>query len=79
MQLKSTVTAVTTRGEGHFVASFSEIAAVTQGRTFDELVHNLREVVHLALEDENLSDFGLLPNPSILMIYEIPLTEDADR
>ena len=51
--LKSTVTVGISRSEGCYVASFVEIAAVTQARTFDELVHNLREIVHLHLEDED--------------------------
>ena len=68
-----------TLSEGYYVASFSEIAALTQGRTFDELVYNIRQVVHLALKDDNPSDFGLLPDPSILIIYEIPFSEDTDN
>jgi predicted RNase H-like HicB family nuclease len=71
-QLKSTVTVGISRSEGCYVASFVEIAAVTQARTFDELVHNLREIVHLHLEDEDPADFGLATkNPSIVMIYEL--------
>ena len=70
--LKSTVTVGISRSEGHYVASFIEIAAVTQARTLDELVHNLREVVHLHLEDEDPADFGLATkNPSIVMVYEL--------
>ena len=70
--LKSTVTAGISRSEGYYVASFVEIAAVTQARTFEELEHNLREVVHLHLEDEDPSDFGLATrNPAIVMVYEL--------
>ena len=70
--LKSTVTAGISRSEGYYVASFVEIAAVTQARTFEELEHNLREVVHLHLEDEDPSDFGLSTrNPAIVMVYEL--------
>ncbi len=71
-RLKSTVTVGISRSEGYYVASFVEIAAVTQALTFDELVHNLREVVHLHLEDEDPADFGLATkNPSIVMVYEL--------
>lgn len=70
--LKSTVTARISRSEGYFVASLVEIAAVTQAKTFDQLVENLREVVRLHLDDENPADFGLAtPNPSIVMVYEL--------
>ena len=50
------------------MASCREISAVTQGRTFEELIANLQEVVELHLEGEDPGDFGLLPNPSILMV-----------
>ena len=70
--LKSTVTVGISRSEGYYVASFIEIAAVTQALTFDELVQNLREVVHLHLEDEDPAEFGLATkNPSIVMVYEL--------
>ena len=70
--LKSTVTVGISRCEGHYVGSFVEIAAVTQAATLDELVHNLREVVHLHLEDEDPAEFGLATsNPSIVMVYEL--------
>lgn len=67
--LKSTVTARISRSEGYFVASFVEIAAVTQAKTFDQLVENLREVVRLHLDDENPADFGLATPTSIVMVY----------
>ncbi len=71
-QLKSTLTVGISRSEGYYVASFVEISAVTQAQTLDELVHNLREIVHLHLEDEDPADFGLATsNPSIVMVYEL--------
>ncbi len=70
--LKSTVTVGISRSEGYYVGSFVEIAAVTQAATLDELVHNLREVVHLHLEDADPTEFGLATNnPSIVMVYEL--------
>ncbi len=66
--LKSSITVDVTKSEGYYVASCREIAAVTQGRTFEELTANLQEVVELHLEGEDPGDFGLLPNPSILMV-----------
>ena len=70
--LKSTVTVGISRSEGYYVASFVEIAAVTQAPTFEELDHNLREVVHLHLDDEDPADFGLsTKNPAIVMVYEL--------
>lgn len=45
---------------------------VTQGKTLDELVDNIKEAVELHLEDENLADFDIAPNPSVLMNFELP-------
>ena len=73
MPLQSNITAVISKSEGYYVASCREIAAVTQGRTFEEIIANLQEVVQLHLEGEDPADFGLLPNPSILMVYEVEL------
>ena len=73
MPLQSTITAVISKSEGYYVASCREIAAVTQARTFEEIVANLQEVVQLHLDGEDPADFGLLPNPSILMVYEVEL------
>lgn len=73
LPLKSTITAVITKSDGYYVASCHEINAVTQGCTFEELEANLQEAVNLYLEDEDPSEFGLLPNPNVLMIYEFGL------
>jgi predicted RNase H-like HicB family nuclease len=40
-----------------------EIAVVTQGKTLDETIANLKEAVALHLEDEDLTDFDLAPTP----------------
>jgi predicted RNase H-like HicB family nuclease len=59
------------RGESHFVAECLDLPVVTQGRTLDELAQNLREAIALQLEGENLADFGLADNPSILASFEL--------
>ena len=48
-----------------------EIAVVTQGETLDETLANLREAVDLHLEGGDLSQFGLEPNPSVLVTMEL--------
>ena len=68
--LQSTITAVVSKSEGWYVASCREISAVTQGRTFDELVDNLREVIELHLEGDDPAEYGLTPNPSIVMTFD---------
>ena len=65
MALQHTIKAIIRRGDTHYVGECVEIAVVTQGRTLDETVKNLQEAVSLHLEDENLSEMGLAPNPTI--------------
>ncbi len=57
----------------HYVAEGSVLPVVTQGRTLDELVKNIREAVELHLEDENLSELDIAPRPSILANVELSL------
>jgi len=47
---------------------------VTQGKTLDETMTNLQEAVALHLEGENLADFDLAPNPSLLVTFELEPT-----
>ncbi|MCF3606825.1 hypothetical protein L2E81_09430 [Planktothrix agardhii 1033] len=37
----------------------------------DDVVYNLQEAVALHLEDENLTEFGLIDHPSILIKFEL--------
>ena len=67
MGLQRTVKAFVRRGETHYVAECLDIAVVTQGKTLDEALENLREAVALHLEGENLEELGLAPDPSILV------------
>ncbi len=65
------IKAFISKGEGLYVAECLEVAVVTQGRTLDEVVNNLREAVALHLEGENLADFDLEPNPTLLITLEM--------
>ena len=44
---------------------------VTQGRTLDEVVANLREAIGLHLEGEDLALLGLAAAPRIALSYEL--------
>lgn len=57
--------------EGWYVAECVEIAVVTQGRTLDEASQNLAEAVSLHLEDEDLSELGLVSQPSLTISFEL--------
>lgn len=67
------VKAVIRKGEHHYVAECVEIAVVTQGKTLDETVSNLREAVGLHLDGEDLAELGLAADPWILITLELEL------
>lgn len=59
------------KGDNYYVAECLEIAVVTQGKTLDETMANLQEAVALHLEGENLADYDLAPNPSLVVTLEL--------
>jgi predicted RNase H-like HicB family nuclease len=63
------------KGETQYVAECLDLPLVTQGRTLDELTENLKEALALHLEGEDLSEFDLVAEPSVLASFELnPLT-----
>ena len=79
MRLQHTIKAVIRPGEEFgFVAECLEIPVVTQGDSLDEVTRNLQEAVSLHLEGEDLQELGFVPNPTILITFEIePLRATA--
>ena len=71
MTLQRTIKAVVRKGEQFYVAECMEIAVVTQGKTLDETIKNLREAVELHLQGENLEELGLASNPSLIVTMEL--------
>jgi predicted RNase H-like HicB family nuclease len=71
MTLQHTIKAVVRKAESHYVAECLEIAVVTQGTTLDETIANLGEAVALHLQGEDLTDFGLAANPSLIVTMEL--------
>ena len=69
--LQHTIKVFIRKGEAHYVAECLEIPVVTQGKTIDETVDNLREAVSLHLDGEDLSEFGLAPNPTLIITMEV--------
>jgi len=76
--LRDSLHATVWRGEGAYVAECWEVAVVTQGRTLDEAVFNLREAVMLHIEGEDLDSLGLRPSPKLVVTYESSL-ENAPK
>lgn len=62
------------KSEKYYVAQGVDFPVVTQAKTLDELVKNIKEAVELQLEGENLADFNLNANPSILLNMELENT-----
>ena len=62
VSLQHTVNAFIRKGENYYVAECHEVPVVTQGKTIDEAVENLKEAVALHLEGEDLEALGLAPN-----------------
>ncbi|MBI4339069.1 MAG: type II toxin-antitoxin system HicB family antitoxin [Chloroflexi bacterium] len=69
--LQHTIKAFVRKGEAYYVAECLEIPVVTQGKSVDEVLRNLQEAVALHLEDEDLAQLGLTPNPAILVTLEL--------
>jgi predicted RNase H-like HicB family nuclease len=60
------------RGEKYYVAECVDLPVVSQGRTLDEVVENVKEAIELHLEGENLEEWGILLDFSILISLELP-------
>jgi len=71
--LRDSVHAIVSRGLRAFVVECLEVAVVTQGRSLDEAVANLREALALHFEGEDPGAFGLTASPRLVITYESSL------
>jgi len=72
MALQRTIKAMIKPGdEWGYIAKCLNIPAVTQGRTLDEVVANLEEAIELYFEGENPAELGFVPDPVILITFEL--------
>ena len=51
-------------------ASNDALGLVTDGKTFEALLENLREALALCLEDAR--ELGISPNPRIVLVMDMP-------
>lgn len=59
-----------------FVIEVPDVHVATQGDTLEEAIANMKEVISLALEEEDLADFWLVPDPSVIVTIDLgPLTQ----
>ena len=69
VETRDTIHAVVTESEGWYVAECLELDVVTQARSFDDLLANLREALALHLEGENPAWLGLSSTPRLSVSY----------
>ena len=62
--------AVVSESEGWYVAECLEVAVVTQGRSLDETLANLRSALQQHLDNEELARAGLSQAPRLSVSYE---------
>jgi predicted RNase H-like HicB family nuclease len=62
------------KGEKYYVAECVDLPVVSQGRTLDEAAKNIRKAIDLHLEGEDLEEWGILPDFSILANFELEPT-----
>jgi predicted RNase H-like HicB family nuclease len=60
-----------TKSDGYYVAEFSDLPIVTQGKTLDEVRANIKEAIELYFEDESPEDYDFVQHPAILASFEI--------
>lgn len=75
--MNNTIKVYISRGEKYYVAQCVEIDVVTQGKTINQVIKNLREAISLHLEGEDLSEYNLSPNPTMLITMEIDYAKAA--
>lgn len=71
--LRDTIHSVLSRSGGYFVAECLEVAVVSQGRTLDETLANLRDAIGLHLDGEDHQALGLSAAPRLVVTYETAL------
>ena len=71
---RDTVHAVMIRSGDWYTAECLELAVVTQGRTLDETVSNLRDAISLHLEGEDRAVLGLAKRLTLSVSYDGPLS-----
>ncbi len=62
--------------DGYYVASALDNAIITQAKTLEDLLKNIREATELHL-DAGFDEPTIGKSPSILINYELPLSAHA--
>ena len=59
------------KGERYFIGEGIDLPIVTQGKTIDEVVSNIKEALQLQLEGEQLAELDISPHAAILVNLEL--------
>ncbi|HXK70846.1 MAG TPA: type II toxin-antitoxin system HicB family antitoxin [Caldisericia bacterium] len=62
------------KGDEYYVAECIDLPVVSQGRNLDEVSENIKEAVLLHLEGEDLKEWDISPDFTILVNYELEPT-----
>ena len=60
------------KSDDYYVAEAIDFPIVTQAKTFEELVLNIKEAVEVYLSNEDFEESSIVKNPSLLINFEIP-------
>ena len=69
--MKRTVQVRIFRGEKQYVAECLDLPVVTEAPTLDQLAANIREAIALHLEGEDMTELGLVKDPTVLATLEL--------
>ncbi len=69
--MNNTIKVYISQGEKYYVAQCLEIDVVTQGKTINQVIQNMREAINLHLEGEDLTEYNLSANPTMLITMEL--------
>ncbi len=70
--MKQTIHFLITKSDHYYVAECREVAILTNGKTWDELVANIREATELHFEVMNEHSVGKSERPLISVNFELP-------
>jgi predicted RNase H-like HicB family nuclease len=60
------------KSDNFYVAEAVDFPIVTQAKTFEELIINIKEAVEVYMYDESIEVSGIAKDPSLLINFEIP-------
>ena len=71
--MKSIIQFSISKSDGQYVAEAVDFPIVTQAKTFEKLIFNIKEAVEVYLHDEDTNKLNVTKTPSLLVNFEIPV------